>query len=72
MLAQGRNRHTGKAQPGGARALIIHPASTTDRQLGEARQVASGAGPKAVRLSIGIETIDDLIRDLDQALGTQG
>ncbi|MGB0960340.1 MAG: O-acetylhomoserine aminocarboxypropyltransferase/cysteine synthase family protein [Halocynthiibacter sp.] len=56
------------ANLGDARSLIIHPASTTHRQLTEDQQKAAGAGPATVRLSIGIETIDDLIADFDQAL----
>jgi len=56
------------ANLGDTRSLIIHPASTTHRQLAEAQQVAAGAGPNIVRLSIGIETAEDLIADLDQAL----
>jgi O-acetylhomoserine (thiol)-lyase len=56
------------ANIGDTRSLIIHPASTTHRQLSEEQQVAAGAGPDVVRLSIGIETADDLIADLDQAL----
>ena len=57
------------ANIGDTRTLIIHPASTTHRQLSEAEQEAAGAGPDTVRLSIGIEHIDDIIADLDQALG---
>ncbi|MEO1089827.1 MAG: O-acetylhomoserine aminocarboxypropyltransferase [Pseudomonadota bacterium] len=56
------------ANIGDTRSLIIHPASTTHRQLTEDQQVAAGAGPDVVRLSIGIETVDDIIADLDQAL----
>ena len=56
------------ANIGDTRSLIIHPASTTHRQLTEAQRTAAGAGPDVVRLSIGIESVDDLIRDLDQAL----
>ncbi len=56
------------ANIGDTRSLIIHPASTTHRQLGEAELIAAGAGPDVVRLSVGIETVDDIIRDLDQAL----
>lgn len=56
------------ANIGDTRSLIIHPASTTHRQLSEEQQIACGAGPDVIRLSIGIETIDDIIRDLDQAL----
>jgi len=57
------------ANIGDTRSLIIHPASTTHRQLTEEQQVDAGAGPDVVRLSIGIETVDDIIADLDQALG---
>ena len=46
----------------------IHPASTTHRQLTEEQQVRAGAGPDVVRLSIGIESADDLIYDLERAL----
>ncbi|MDP6882502.1 MAG: PLP-dependent transferase, partial [Rhodospirillales bacterium] len=53
---------------GDTRSLIIHPASTTHRQLDEDQQVAAGAGPDTIRLSIGLESADDLIDDLDQAL----
>lgn len=56
------------ANLGDARSLIIHPASTTHRQLEEEARIAAGAGPEVVRLSIGLERADDLIRDLDQAL----
>jgi O-acetylhomoserine (thiol)-lyase len=56
------------ANIGDTRSLIIHPASTTHRQLDEEQQKAAGAGPDVIRLSIGIETVDDIIADLDQAL----
>jgi O-acetylhomoserine (thiol)-lyase len=56
------------ANIGDTRSLIIHPASTTHRQLTEEQQIKAGAGPDVVRLSIGIESIDDLIYDLDRAL----
>jgi O-acetylhomoserine (thiol)-lyase len=56
------------ANIGDTRSLIIHPASTTHRQLTEAQQIAAGAGPDVVRLSIGLETPADLIADLEQAL----
>jgi O-acetylhomoserine (thiol)-lyase len=56
------------ANLGDTRSLIIHSASTTHRQLSPEQQEAAGAGPNVVRLSIGIEDADDLIRDLDQAL----
>ncbi|MGR3758580.1 O-acetylhomoserine aminocarboxypropyltransferase/cysteine synthase family protein [Roseobacteraceae bacterium NS-SX3] len=56
------------ANLGDTRSLIIHSASTTHRQLTPEQQEAAGAGPNVVRISIGIEDADDLIRDLDQAL----
>ncbi|MEL6277503.1 MAG: O-acetylhomoserine aminocarboxypropyltransferase [Pseudomonadota bacterium] len=56
------------ANLGDARSLIIHSASTTHRQLTPEQQSAAGAGPEVVRLSIGLETAEDLIADLDQAL----
>ena len=58
------------ANLGDTRSLIIHPASTTHRQLSPEAQVLAGAGPNVVRLSIGIEDAGDLIADLDQALAT--
>ncbi|MEQ8558972.1 MAG: O-acetylhomoserine aminocarboxypropyltransferase/cysteine synthase [Henriciella sp.] len=56
------------ANLGDARSLVIHSASTTHRQLTEDQQIAAGAAPDVVRLSIGIEGANDLIADLDQAL----
>jgi O-acetylhomoserine (thiol)-lyase len=56
------------ANIGDTRSLIIHPASTTHRQLTDAQRQAAGAGPDVIRLSIGIETVDDIIADLDRAL----
>jgi O-acetylhomoserine (thiol)-lyase len=56
------------ANIGDTRSLIIHPASTTHRQLGDEARVRAGAGPDVVRLSIGLEDVADLIADLDQAL----
>jgi len=56
------------ANIGDVRSLVIHPASTTHRQLTDAQKVAAGAGPDVVRLSIGLEDVADLIADLDQAL----
>jgi O-acetylhomoserine (thiol)-lyase len=57
------------ANLGDTRSLIIHSASTTHRQLTPEQQKAAGAAPNVVRLSIGIEDADDLIADLDRALG---
>jgi O-acetylhomoserine (thiol)-lyase len=56
------------ANIGDAKSLVIHPASTTHRQLSEEEQRAAGVLPEMVRLSIGIESIDDILWDLDQAL----
>ena len=56
------------ANLGDTRSLVIHSASTTHRQLSEAQQIAAGAAPNVVRLSIGIEDVKDIIADLDQAL----
>ncbi len=56
------------ANIGDTRSLVIHPASTTHRQLTDAQKSAAGAGPEVVRLSIGLEDPDDLIEDLDAAL----
>ena len=58
------------ANIGDTRSLIIHPASTTHRQLTQEQLEGAGVGPDVVRLSIGIETIEDIIADLDQALAT--
>ena len=55
------------ANIGDTRSLIIHPASTTHRQLTDEQKEAAGAGPQVVRLSIGIEDADDIIADLEQA-----
>ncbi|EIE50476.1 O-acetylhomoserine aminocarboxypropyltransferase [Salipiger aestuarii] len=56
------------ANLGDTRSLVIHSASTTHRQLSKEQQVAAGAAPNVVRISIGIEDPEDLIADLDQAL----
>ncbi len=56
------------ANIGDTRSLILHPASTTHRQLTEEQLATAGAGPDVVRLSIGIESVDDIIADLDQAM----
>ncbi|MCH8035999.1 MAG: aminotransferase class I/II-fold pyridoxal phosphate-dependent enzyme [Proteobacteria bacterium] len=58
------------ANVGDARSLVLHPASTTHRQLTDEQALAAGAGPDVVRLSVGLETVDDIIADLDQALKT--
>lgn len=56
------------ANLGDTRSLVIHPASTTHRQLNQEQQKAAGSSPEVVRISIGIEDADDIIADLDQAL----
>ncbi len=56
------------ANVGDARSLVIHPASTTHQQLNAAQQAAAGVTPDMVRLSIGLEDIDDILWDIDQAL----
>ena len=56
------------ANVGDTRSLVIHPASTTHRQLSDEQKIVAGAGPDVVRLSIGIEDKADIIADLDQAL----
>jgi O-acetylhomoserine (thiol)-lyase len=53
---------------GDTRTLISHPASTTHRQLDEAQQWAAGVGPDMIRISVGLEHIDDILWDIDQAL----
>jgi O-acetylhomoserine (thiol)-lyase len=56
------------ANIGDTRSLIIHPASTTHRQLSDAQKVQAGAGPDVVRLSVGLEDKDDIIADIEQGL----
>jgi len=56
------------ANVGDTRSLIIHPASTTHAQLADDQKKAAGAGPDMVRISVGIENVEDIIADLDQAL----
>lgn len=56
------------ANVGDAKTLVIHPASTTHRQLNEADQLSAGVTPDMIRLSVGLETLDDILWDLDQAL----
>jgi O-acetylhomoserine (thiol)-lyase len=57
------------ANVGDAKSLVIHPASTTHQQLSDDEQIAAGISPDLIRLSVGIEDVDDLIWDIDQALG---
>ncbi len=53
---------------GDAKTLVVHPASTTHRQLDEEAQIAAGVQPNMIRISVGLETIEDILWDLDQAL----
>ena len=55
------------ANVGDAKTLVIHPASTTHRQLDEAEQRAAGVLPEMIRLSIGLETLDDILWDIHHA-----
>ena len=56
------------ANVGDAKSLAIHPATTTHSQLNEEQQLAGGIAPELIRLSVGIEHIDDILADIDQAL----
>jgi O-acetylhomoserine (thiol)-lyase len=67
-LVEGVRLFSHLANIGDTRSLILHPASTTHRQLSDEQRLAAGAGPDVIRLSIGLETAEDLIADLDQAL----
>ncbi|MGE0222752.1 MAG: O-acetylhomoserine aminocarboxypropyltransferase [Acetobacteraceae bacterium] len=67
-LVESVNLFSHLANIGDTRSLILHPASTTHRQLTEEQRIAAGAGPDVIRLSIGLESAADLIQDLDQAL----
>ena len=56
------------ANIGDAKTLIIHPASTTHRQMSDEEQLKAGVTPDMIRMSVGIETLDDILWDIDQAL----
>ena len=56
------------ANVGDAKTLVIHPASTTHRQLNEEEQASAGVAPDMIRMSVGLETLDDILWDIDQAL----
>ncbi len=60
------------ANIGDARSLVIHPASTTHRQLTPEAQLAAGVLPESIRLSVGLEHADDIMEDIDQALSSAG
>ncbi|NDC82652.1 O-acetylhomoserine aminocarboxypropyltransferase/cysteine synthase, partial [bacterium] len=57
------------ANVGDAKTLVIHPASTTHQQLSESEQLSAGVSPDYIRLSVGIEAVEDIIADISQALG---
>ena len=61
---------SGVANIGDVRSLVIHPASTTHATMAAEQLAAAGSGEDLVRLSIGLESVDDLIGDLKQALGS--
>jgi len=67
-LVSSLNLFSHLANIGDTRSLIIHPASTTHRQLTDEQRIAAGAGPDVVRLSVGIEDKEDIIADLEQGL----
>ncbi len=69
---EGLNLFSHLANIGDTRSLAIHPSSTTHQQLSQEEQAKAGVTPDFVRLSIGIETIDDILADLDQALASIG
>jgi O-acetylhomoserine (thiol)-lyase len=60
------------ANIGDAKTLVIHPASTTHRQMSDEEQLKAGVKPDMVRISVGIESIDDILWDIDQALNEAG
>jgi len=60
--------HSHLANVGDAKSLVIHPASTTHQQLSDEEQIAAGIGPDMIRLSVGLENLEDIVWDLDQAL----
>ena len=67
-MVEGMELFSHLANIGDTRSLILHPASTTHRQLSEEQRLASGAGPDVIRLSIGLESIEDILEDLDRGL----
>jgi O-acetylhomoserine (thiol)-lyase len=64
-FVEGLSLHSHVANIGDTRSLVIHPASTTHSQLTEEEQISTGVNPGLVRLSVGLESIDDIIADLD-------
>jgi O-acetylhomoserine (thiol)-lyase len=68
----GLELHSHVANIGDVRSLAIHPASTTHSQLTESEQNAAGVSPGLIRLSVGLETLDDIIEDLDKGFAASG
>ena len=68
-FVEGLSLHSHVANIGDVRSLVIHPASTTHSQLTEEEQTATGVDPGLIRLSVGLETIDDILADLDAGFG---
>ena len=68
IIVESVNLFSHLANVGDTRSLIIHPASTTHRQLTEEQLIAAGAGPEVIRVSIGLESIEDIIDDLEHEL----
>jgi len=58
------------ANVGDAKTLIIHPASTTHRQLDDEEQISAGVTPDMIRISVGLESIEDILWDIDNALNS--
>jgi O-acetylhomoserine (thiol)-lyase len=71
-LVEGLELFSHLANIGDTKSLVIHPASTTHRQLSDEQKVAAGAGPDVVRLSVGIENVEDIIADLEQVFAKLG
>ena len=67
-LVENVNLFSHVANIGDTRSLIIHPASTTHSQLSKTEKIKSGAGPDVIRLSIGLENVEDIIEDLDKSI----
>ena len=65
-FVEGLTLHSHVANIGDVRSLAIHPATTTHSQLSDEEQLSAGVDPGLVRLSVGLESIDDIIADLDQ------
>ena len=58
------------ANVGDAKTLVVHPASTTHQQLPAAERVAAGVSDDLIRISVGLETVEDIVWDIDRALGS--